>query len=102
MSETNWRELNHEIPDGFEKYVIMLCEAGGADNELKVLTRFQKVVRLIHDDKVETLKAQNEKMREAIECIVKNADVHFVSGMNDVGDQAIENARQVLKELGHE
>lgn len=50
MSKTDWLKLNHDMPDGWEKYVTMLAEACSADNELKLLSRFQKVVRLIHDE----------------------------------------------------
>lgn len=59
--KTDWKSLNHEVPEGWEKYLIMLCEAGSADNELKLLTRFQKVLRLIHD---EQLKSQPEREGE--------------------------------------
>lgn len=57
-AETNWLSLNHEVPEGYDKYVVMLAEACGADNELKLITRFQKVVRLIHDEKVAQARRQ--------------------------------------------
>ncbi len=58
-NETDWRSMNHIIPDGFEKYVVMLAEAGSAKNELILVTRFQKVVRAIYDECV-ALKGEKE------------------------------------------
>jgi hypothetical protein len=56
MSDTDWKALDHEIPDGWEKYVVMLAEACSTDNELKLITRFQKVVRLIREQEVVPLR----------------------------------------------
>lgn len=52
MSEnkTNWLSMPHELPEGTEKYLLMLIEAASAENEIKLLTRFQKVIRKMHDD----------------------------------------------------
>jgi len=52
MSETDWLAMPHECPKEMEPYLTLLCEACGADSELKLLTRFQKVLRKIHDDLV--------------------------------------------------
>lgn len=50
--KTDWNILNYRIPDGYEKYVIMLAEAYHADSDIKIITRIQKVVRLIYDENV--------------------------------------------------
>lgn len=57
---TDWKSLNHVMPDGWEKYVTMLAEACSADNELKLITRFQKVVRLIHDEQIKPTTEESE------------------------------------------
>lgn len=44
---TDWKGMNHLIPNGYEKFVVMLAEAGSADNELKLIARYQKIVRAI-------------------------------------------------------
>ncbi len=70
MSEINWLEMPHELPEGTEKYLMMLIEAGNADNELKLLTRFQKVIRKMHDDQksaYDKLKADNTALKKQIE-----------------------------------
>lgn len=46
-----WIDLNHEVPKKYEKYVSMLCSAGDADNEVKLLARYQKIIRAIIDQK---------------------------------------------------
>lgn len=60
----DWKSLNHEMPEGWEKYVVLLCEAGSADNELKLLIRFQKVIRLIHDEQAASLRLSTERNNE--------------------------------------
>ncbi len=70
---TDWISLNHEIPDGFGKYVMMLAEACSADNELKLLVRFQKVVRLIHDAELSDLKSKLQMAVEALETVQNRA-----------------------------
>ena len=65
---TDWKELNHIIPPDMEQYVVMLCEAGSAKNEVVLLTRFQKVVRLIYDERIAPLERQkNEKEKHSTE-----------------------------------
>lgn len=53
MSETDWLSMPHECPKEMEQYLTLLCEACSAENELILLTRFQKVLRKIHDDLLE-------------------------------------------------
>jgi hypothetical protein len=60
MSKTDWKAMPHEIPDGWEKYVVLLCAAVSAESELKILTRFQKVVRMIHDENVKQTASQDK------------------------------------------
>lgn len=57
-NETDWKAMNHELPADpiWEKYLVMFCEAGSADNELKLLTRFQKIIRKIYDEQVVELR----------------------------------------------
>lgn len=49
----DWKPLPHEVPKEMEPYLMMLVDACAADNELKVLTRFQKTLRKIYDDQFE-------------------------------------------------
>lgn len=67
MSEIKWGELNHEVPQSLDKYVVMLASACSADNQLKLLTRFQKVVRLIKDEQIDQLQSENKALRCALE-----------------------------------
>ena len=50
MSKTDWLSMPHECPKEMEPYLMLIVEACSADNELKMLSRFQKVLRKIHDD----------------------------------------------------
>lgn len=49
-TEPDWKKMDHRITPEMEKWVVMLCQAGSADNELKLLTRFQKVVNAIYKE----------------------------------------------------
>ena len=48
----SWTELDHEIPEGWDKYVLLLAEACSAKNEMILISRFQKIVRLIYDEQM--------------------------------------------------
>lgn len=49
-AQTKWLEMPHELTPEQEKYLFLLIEAGQAENELKLLVRYQKVVRKIYKD----------------------------------------------------
>lgn len=68
---SNWKELNHVVPDGFDKYVLMLCSAGDAKNELILLTRFQKVVRLIYEEHIEQSAQRIAELEAKVERLSK-------------------------------
>lgn len=91
VRETDWKSMNHVVPKEFEKYVVMLAEACSADNELKRLTRFQKVVRAIIDDK----DAAVQELVEALE-FYKEAHSYFDQGATFFEVDKGERARQAL------
>jgi len=58
---TDWSKLDYRITPDMEKYVNMLCEAGDVDSEVKLLVRYGKVVKLIHDDLKEKYDTKDNK-----------------------------------------
>lgn len=66
MGDTNWKDMPHELPEEMQGYLMLLCEAGNADNELKLLTRYQKILRKIHDEhKQDVVRYGNIKIERA-------------------------------------
>lgn len=64
---TDWKAMNHIIPDGYERFVVMLAEAGSADNELKLITRYQKIVRAICETALNDVKLKTKLMKDPYE-----------------------------------
>lgn len=45
------RELNHEVPQEYEKFLVAICKTAVADiTTIKRLVRFQKITRAIVDE----------------------------------------------------
>jgi len=47
IKNTDWGSMDHNVPKGYDKFVVMLAEAGSAKNELILLTRYQKIIRAV-------------------------------------------------------
>lgn len=60
----DWSQLKHELPPEMEKYLLMLTEALDARNELVLLGRLQKVLRLIYDEQVQPRRKGEMGLRE--------------------------------------
>jgi len=85
-TEPNWLEMDHRLTPDKEKWVVMLCQAAGADNELKILTRFQKVINAIYAEKVAPLEKALDRIATG-ECIRDiNCDWEMLFG--DLVDEA--------------
>lgn len=113
MSDMDWRGMPHEVPEEMQKYLIMLCSAGDAKNELILLTRYQKIVRKIHDDELTKLKqaiailleanefyANKENCNNAESCFVYEIDPYSGDEVADEGYHARDAKKQVDLILG--
>jgi hypothetical protein len=83
-AETDWKSLPHELPDEMHKYLMMLTEACGAENELKLLTRFQKTLRLIHDRHTEALRTFGDEQIEKCAQVVMDDTILHVDDKRDL------------------